>query len=705
MYTRVGLLFRLGIAAIIVSGLLVGPPAVPQCTDDTSPPVVVTEGNTYLGLAIGQGGKWGFPRPNHFLQGDQPAGGRFQIWTTGGDPTTLMDDNQTLNYSIMSPPMPGDLWGAFELMVDGITTASGEEQSVRAWCTFERGVTQAMLGDLLDGTWEIWPYTPTNKTKVITGVWYPNIEKGVSPTLAEVDIVPFRLRCELEARIMRDTVRFKWTMTNEDFQAHTVGLRMFADVTPNPIDDGTVDMKNIVYVPGRPLVTDRSVLTGKDVPAMLEMFNSQTDPVMSVRFIYKGQGATTPDMVGVDEWPILAGSVWTYWYGMPTGGGDPYAVFMYEPVPNHIIYDLGYGAFWKPRRVVPGGSITFITYMGLGCATSDFTKPNLDVPQYVASVQGPRTLKYTNETQDGVGQLYPLPFNVYAYMTNLEKSTDFENASFTLTLPSGLALDDSEGGKYTKSLTRINADTEAKVTWKVKPVNYPTGILNYSVSFSAAPVGGTSVRREINVPATEFQPLPIGWQMISVPFELSDPDPTVALRLTNATFWRYDPYSRKYLAVTRLIPGEAYWLKLNTAQMTSMTPGNYSPKLWAGTQGYQIPLQTGWNLVGNPYLYTVTLGEVKFYYRDYGAIDYDEAVTRGLITSTVFWWDPMFRQYKWSSDRAVQFKPWQGYWVRALRSGVTMIVSPASQIGAAVGGQPTSDEGGGTDGGGPPSGP
>jgi len=704
MYTRVGLLFRLGIAAIIASGLLIGPPAVSQCTDETTPPPVITQENTYLGLAIAQGGKWRIPPPDHFLQGDQPAGGRFQLWTTGGDPTTLQDDNELLNYSILAPPMPGDLWGAFELMVDGTTASTSEEQSVRAWCTFERGVTQAILGDLKDGSWDIWPYTPTNKAGVIAGVWYPTIAKGVSPTLADVDIVPFRLRCEMEARLMRDTVRFKWTMTNEDFQAHTVGLRMFADVMPTPIDDGTEDMKNIVYVPGRPLVMDRSVLTGKDVPAMLEMFNSQTDPVMSIRFIYKGQAATTPDAVGVDEWPILAGSVWTYWYGVPGAGGDPYTVFMYEPVPNHFIYDLGYGAFWKPRRVIPGGSITFITYMGLGCATSDFTKPNTNVPQYVASVQGPRTLRYTNETQNGVGQLYPLPFNIYAYMTNLEKSTDFDNASFTLTLPSGLALDDSEGGKYTKSLTRIYADTEAKVSWKVKPVNYPTGILSYSVSFSAAPVGGTSVRREINVPATEFQPLPIGWQMVSVPFELSDPDPTVALGLSGATWWRYDPYSRQYLPVTKLIPGEAYWLKLTSAQMTSMVPGNYSPKLWAGTQGFQIPLQTGWNLTGNPYLYTVTLGEVMFYYRDYGAITYDEAVTHGLISSTVFWWDPVFRKYSWSSDRAVQFRPWQGYWVRALRSGVTMIVTPESQIGAAVGGQPTPDDTGGS-GGGPPPGP
>lgn len=702
MYTRVGLLFRFGIAAIIASGLVVGPPAVAQYNDEANPPPVVTVENNYLGLAIGLGGKWRIPPPNHFLQSDQPAGGRFQIYTTGGDPTTLQDDNQLLNYSILMPPMPGDLWGAFKLMVDGTTAASGTDQSVRAWCIFERGVTQAILGDLKDGSWDIPPYTPTNKTNVITGVWYPTIAKGVSPGLSEVDIIPFPLRCEMEATLMRDTVRFKWKIVNEDFQSHTVGLRMIADVMPNPIDDGTYDMRNIVYVPGRPLVTDRTVLTGKDVPAMLEMFNSQSNPVMSIRYIFKGQGATTPEVVGIDEWPTVAGSVWTYWYGTPTGGGDPYTVFMYQPIPYHTIYDLGYGAFWKPRRVIPGGSITFITYMGLGCATSDFTKPNVDVPQYVASVQGPRTLRYTNETQSGVGQLYPLPFTISAYMTNIQKSTDFENASFTLTLPTGLTLDDSEGGKYTKSLTRIYADTEANVSWKVKPVGYPTGILNYSVSFSAAPVGGTSVRREINIPATEFQPLPSGWQMVSVPFELTDPDPTVALGLTGATWWRYDAYTRQYLPVTKLISGEAYWLKLTSPQRTSMSPGNYSPKLWAGTQGYQIPLQSGWNLIGNPYLYTVTLGEVMFYYRDYGAITYDEAVTRGLISSTVFWWDPVFRKYNWSSDRAVQFKPWQGYWVRALRSGVTMIVSPASQIGAGVGGEPTGE---GENGGGPPSGP
>ena len=126
---------------------------------------------------------------------------------------------------------------------------------------------------------------------------------------------------------------------------------------------------------------------------------------------------------------------------------------------------------------------------------------------------------------------------------------------------------------------------------------------------------------------------------------------------------------------------------------------------WAGTQGYQIPLLVGWNLVGNPYVYTITLGETKFYHRDYGLMTYDQAVSRGLLTTTVFWWDPVFRQYRWSSDRAVQIKPWQGYWLRALRAGLTAIMTPESQIGAAVGGSPTADDGSGGDGGGPPGGP
>ena len=705
-------LFHFGVASLVLSGLLLGPRAFSQSDDgyDDRAATYISLENGYLGVGIGMYGKWGISPPNHFLQPSQPVGGRFHLWCTGGDPTTIQDDGQYLNFSLLSPPPgPGDKWGSFQLMVD---TYSTEAESVeRVWATFERGVTSAMIGDIMDGDWAVWPYTPSNLPNVITGSWYPIPNGGVSYLTSDSigNVMPVNVRCDMEVRLLRDTVRFKWKLTNEDSFDHYVGLRVFADLMTNPEDDGTTDLRNVISAPGYPLIIDRTVMADDDatskrkVPSLIEYFNSQADPSTSIRMTLKEQGATPPDRLGVDEWLPLAGDVWSYWYDWSGRSSDPYVFWMYPTPPVHqYIYDLGYGSFWKPRRLPAGQSMTFIHYIGLASATSDFTKPNIDYPQYVAAVQGPRVLNYYSTL--GVGALDPNPFTITAYLYNTAKYVDLLNPSFTLTLPSGLTLDDSEAGKYTKSISKILADSEQSVSWKVKPDGHPTGIMEYAVSFSAAPVGGTTVRRKVNIAATEKQPLAAGWQMISVPFSVTNHDPKSLLGLPSGIFWEYDPHQGAYQAVSSVVPGKAYWLKLSSAQPTSMTPPTYEPVAWAGTQGYPVDLSLGWNLVGNPFLYTVTLGECTFYQRDYGTMEYDEAISRGLISSTVFWWDPIFRQYRWSSDRSVQIKPWQGYWIRALQSGVTMTITPSSQIGAVLGGVPT---GGGGDGGGggPPSGP
>ena len=157
MNARTKIVLRCGIIVLMACGLLMGPPAFPQI-DDSSPPWVVSTDNDYIGLAIGWAGKWKVPdNESHNIIPEQPVGGRFQIWTTGGDPTTLLDDNLELIYSDFAPPYPGDKWGAFQLMVDAASTAEGADPSQRAWCVFERGGTSAMLGDMVDGFWTVPP--------------------------------------------------------------------------------------------------------------------------------------------------------------------------------------------------------------------------------------------------------------------------------------------------------------------------------------------------------------------------------------------------------------------------------------------------------------------------------------------------------------------------------------------------------------------
>ena len=673
---------RVVIIFLSICVMLIGGNALAGIPDAT----YVTLVNGYLGVAIGTGGHWHVDPPGHFWDDDQPAGGRFDIWRTGGDPDVIIDDGMPLQFGYYGPPGPGDKWGAWQIMFDMLDTTG--DTTTHIWQEFPRGITSGIWGDIDDsgdGVWAIVPYIPTNEN-LIKGVWYPTDGEDVLP-----------IRCELEVRLMRDTVRFKWKIKNEDMFEHLVGLRSYADLMVSGEDSGTVDMRNIVAIPGHPLLENRTVLSGNDIPGAVDMVNSQTDPALTIRTTFKDQRATPPDKVGFDEWwGGIASPYWSYGITLSNLVPDPFNTWLYEPIPYHSIYDLGYGAFWKPKRLGAGQTMTVIHYIGLASASSDFTKPNIDRPQYVAAIQGPRAIRYYPDPI-GLGELYPVPFTVSAYMEDLEKYMDLDNASFTITLPPGLELDPSENGKYTKILTRILAESEGSVSWKVVPVGNPTGIMRYTVSFSAAPTGSTTVGREINIPATEVQTLAKGWQMISVPFSLNNTDPISALGISdfNAVMWRYDPYLRQYKIADQLVPGEAYWLRLTAADTIQMMPGDYSPIAWAGTQGHQIPLQTGWNLIGNPYLYTVTLGELRFYYRDYGTLDYDQAVAKGLISRTVFWWDTVFRKYNWSSQRTVQFKPWQGYWLKSMRPGVTMIITPISQIGASLGGESTGDDGGG----------
>ncbi|MCL6628069.1 MAG: hypothetical protein K6U00_00535 [Armatimonadetes bacterium] len=675
--------------AVFIAGLLAA--GLPGFAQDERPyGDMVSLENEYLYFALGRAAKWTVPD-------DVALAGRYYIRVNKGDPTTDLDDGLEVTWSPL--PGPAERHGFWEVMVDAITSPDAETIE-RTWALWgeDSSLPAGIWGDLDSGYWAIAPRVPANEN-VIRAVWYPNVTQGVSPSTGEtVDVVNPLVRFELEARLMHDTIRFKFTIKNEDNIDHLVGMKCVADLSPNVEESGTEDFRNIISVPGYGLLQYRTVLSGSSIPSSIEMANSQMDPVHSIRMTFKGQGSTPPDKVVIDNWGVVASPALNYWYGV-NPGDDPWMTWDYEPLPYDYISDCAYAAVWKPRRIAPGQTITLIHYLGLANSTSDFTKPNMDYPQYVPTVQGPRALRYYSD-DSGIGHLYPEPFEITAYMANTEKYLDLRNATFTLMLPPGLTLDPSEGGKYSKTIPTIKALDEGKVSWLVVPDGSPTGILDYSVSFSASPVGGTTVTRQIAIPATEWQPLSAGWQMVSVPFALTDADPATALGLLPGfVLYKYDPYLRRYVLADRLEPGVGYWLKLPMPQTTAMMPGNYQPIQWARTQGYQIPLEVGWNMVGNPYVYAVTLGEARFYHIDYGMMDYDQAVSRGLISRTVFWWDPVFRTYRWnkSGERSVQLKPWQAYWILVLRPGVTMSISPVSQLGAAVGGQPipTPEDGGG----------
>jgi hypothetical protein len=204
--------------------------------------------------------------------------------------------------------------------------------------------------------------------------------------------------------------------------------------------------------------------------------------------------------------------------------------------------------------------------------------------------------------------------------------------------------------------------------------------------------------------------------MISVPFETANSIPEDVLgipftwergELGNLKDWTlvaYNPETRQWDdQVNDIEAGKGYWLYLARPHLTDMSEDAYVVRDWVGSQGFQVSLKQGWNLVGNPFVYAMTMGEIRFYHRSYGVLDYDQAVAQGLISRSVFAWNTTFQRWDLTTRRTAQFRPWQGYYLRVYKPDLTMLVTPASQIGASIGGSVPIDDGDDGGGGTPPT--
>lgn len=640
----------------------------------------VSINNGYIGVSV-------------YRSGDSDSGS-FNLWNVAGDPASALDDDQEVIYT-----------GRAYIMADIYT---GEAPNlVLSWATFDKGGILGVWGDIeSDGAWSVVPDAVSGQES-IRGVW--------SPTPTE-DEWPLLIDCEQDVRIFHDMVRFKWTLTNRDFYDHQIGLKFMADPIVEPQNTGVLNGDNVISVPGFSLIEERTLFPGtlasdtRLCPSM-EVYNSASSPGRGMRAVFDGMGATRPDVIGIDEYSNLASSSWGYIDDILNFAVRPKAVWGYEILPENqlIATNVCYAAFWKPVLVRAGQKRTIVHYVGIPASSISGNLPSVDHPSYVAAVTGPRIATYFLDPISGAETFGPATFTIQAFLENQDRNTDLSNCSFTLVLPAGLTLDPSET-KYTKTIAQIKANTDGTVSWLVKADGTRTGILTYYVSVNAYPMGGTIVKRDIHLPAISKQPFLYGWQQMSVPFDLTDANPATALGFDPGSvikMLRYDPSLPTsapfypYEEVLSMIPGEAYWMKLSRPDSTDMPIGNFAPVPWAGLVGRLIPVNAGWNMIGNPYVYAVTAGELSFFTESIGNLTYDEAIKRLMISRTIYWWNTNFNTWNWSSQRTTQLKPWQGYWIKILDSRIkAVMISPVAQIGASVGGAPPPSDGG--DGGPPP---
>ena len=167
--------------------------------------------------------------------------------------------------------------------------------------------------------------------------------------------------------------------------------------------------------------------------------------------------------------------------------------------------------------------------------------------------------------------------------------------------------------------------------------------------------------------------LPAGIHLFAVPLLPTSFDEAEALGISpdELLLARWNPLrpgELKYEFYPRItipmMPGVGYWLKL-LRETTIRVEGTPIPS----DQPYQIPLYGGFNQVGNPFARDLPVGEILVAFGNEGPVGLAEAERRAWVQNAIWVWDRV-QGYQ----LAQTIRPWQGFWVRALRpSGVRLV--------------------------------
>lgn len=180
----------------------------------------------------------------------------------------------------------------------------------------------------------------------------------------------------------------------------------------------------------------------------------------------------------------------------------------------------------------------------------------------------------------------------------------------------------------------------------------------------------------------EIAPQLLGITDFALNLNVSNPTPD-ALGLGSATIVRWNPTQGSYESVSTLRAGEGYFLRVpNTTRLDlTGTPVDGSAS---------IELQTGWNLIANPYLLPLNwdLDSIQVR-RGNTTLSLRSAHQEGWLDDYLWTWqqnpnDPMRGQYQLVYDARVLpgvlgvLEPWQAYWILA-REACTLILNPPTR--------------------------
>jgi hypothetical protein len=381
---------------------------------------------------------------NAFIRADVDARGQWVEGTTGGDPSTALDDDRRLLYGFSETQQ--------SLIGTGFTTVRVQAGTFLTDFIASSAVLQQAQSDAGLCPPDCTAACPPECNGVIT-VWevdYPQGSVRITETLTAADN-PFSGR--------QDVIEARFDVHNTGTGTPNVGIRALLDVRVNENDGAPY------IIPGIGNVTLEREFTGSSVPPFWLAFESSTYEPALLRAvgILETDGVVPPDRFVVARWGDIQTTLWRY----------------LVPPTESVTNDSAVALYWNVRPLGPGQTRTYNTLYG------------------VAGNRGGGA--FLSSPVEAACE----PFTVAAFVSNFD-SAPLLGGQAEIQLPGGLAL--TAGQPASQPLPDIQPGDTASLAWEVMPLPGATGTLSLLVKATFA--GGRQIDATAVIDVDCAQPTP-----------------------------------------------------------------------------------------------------------------------------------------------------------------------------------------------------
>ena len=293
---------------------------------------------------------------------------------------------------------------------------------------------------------------------------------------------------------------------------------------------------------------------------------------------------------------------------------------------------------------------------------------------FTAVVDAPKLIA---TAENDVNAFTPNPYTLRVYIDNtrgystIDKEIPIENARVEVDLPPGMTdVNDATKNQIVKYIPLISPRTIKYVDFQVRIDRDVNGFQPYTVKISTPTGASKLMTGTINVASTPRLRLAPSANLVTSPWTYSNSSWEAILGLQvdqDFQAFTYDAQQNEYVIQTGPQRGKGTWIINNGVQNTFTLQGAPSEPTDLTTGSPLIQLQPGWNLVGNPYNFSIQLGQMIGVDSSNPAQSYSfsELVSQGIIAPALAYYDAESPtpEYRYIQDNADSLIPNRGYWL------------------------------------------